>query len=60
MFHELSAATADKVVLPDVLGPRTLRRTVKYASGPSPCDDPARGASACAARGTAISTVSRQ
>ena len=40
MFHELSAATADKVVLPGVLGPRTLRRTVKYASGPSPCDDP--------------------
>jgi hypothetical protein len=23
--------------LPGVLGPRTLRRTVKYASGPSTC-----------------------
>ncbi|MDH3555139.1 MAG: hypothetical protein WBF55_18525 [Syntrophobacteria bacterium] len=28
------------VVLPGVLGPHTLRRTFKYASGPSPCDCP--------------------
>jgi hypothetical protein len=36
-----------------------LRRTVKYASGPSPSGCPARDASACAARGTTIFAVSR-
>ena len=39
-MHEPPAATADLAVLPGVLGPRTLRRTDKYASGPSPCGCP--------------------
>jgi hypothetical protein len=38
----------------------TLRRTIKYAPGPSPCGCPAHDASACAARGTTISTTSRR
>jgi hypothetical protein len=37
IMHETPAATADLAVLPGVLGSRTLRRTDKYASGPSPC-----------------------
>jgi hypothetical protein len=36
MFHESLAATADMAVLPGVLGCRTLRRTVRYASDPIP------------------------
>ncbi len=36
IFHEWPAATADMTVLPGVLGCRTLRRTVQYASGPIP------------------------
>ena len=39
-MHEPPAATADIAVLPGVLGSRTLRRTDKYASGPSPCGCP--------------------
>jgi hypothetical protein len=39
-MHEPPAATADMAVLPGVLGARTLRRTDKYASGPSPCGCP--------------------
>jgi hypothetical protein len=39
-MHEPPAATADMVVLPGVLGSRTLRRTNRYASGPSPCGCP--------------------
>src|SRR5512137_456302 len=39
-MHEPPAATADMAVLPGVLGSRTLRRTDKYASGPSPCGCP--------------------
>ena len=35
---ERSAASANNMgVLPGVLGPRPLRRTVKYVSGSSPC-----------------------
>jgi hypothetical protein len=37
IMHEPPAATADMLVLPGVLASRTLRRTEKYASGPSPC-----------------------
>jgi hypothetical protein len=40
IVHEPPAATADMAVLPGVLGSRTLRRTDKYASGPSPCGCP--------------------
>ena len=40
IMHEPPAATADLAVLPGVLGSRTLRRTNKYASGPSPCGCP--------------------
>jgi hypothetical protein len=40
IMHEPPAATADMAVLPGVLGSRTLRRTDKYASGPSPCGYP--------------------
>jgi|GEM_PF-1910785 len=36
IFHEWPAATADMTALPGVLGCRTLRRTVQYASGPTP------------------------
>ena len=57
-------ATEDMAVLPGVLGCRTLRRTVLVRLGFNPAlprdGCPARGASACAARGTAIFTVSRQ
>ncbi|MDH3802053.1 MAG: hypothetical protein OEU80_08200 [Deltaproteobacteria bacterium] len=51
-------------VLPGVLGCRPLRRTVQVRLGTNPavpwdgCQ--ARGASACAARGTPIFTVSRR
>ncbi|MDH3558731.1 MAG: hypothetical protein OES18_23055 [Deltaproteobacteria bacterium] len=55
-------------VLPGVLGCSFDRlRTggpcdvpFRYASEPTPCGCPARGASACAARGTPIFVVSRQ
>ena len=40
IFHELLAATTDMAVLPGALGCRTLRRTVKYASDPTPCGCP--------------------
>jgi hypothetical protein len=48
MFQESPAATVDVAVLPGVLGcsfdyaqdKLTLRRTFKYASSTSPCDDP--------------------
>ena len=40
IFHESPAATVDMAVLPGVLGCRTLRRTVKYASDPTPCGCP--------------------
>jgi hypothetical protein len=40
IMHEPPAATADMAVLPGVLGSRTLRRTDKYASRPSPCGYP--------------------
>ena len=61
-------ATADMTVLPGVLGCSFDRlRTgspcdvlFKYASAPIPCGYPARGASACAARGTPIFTVSQR
>ena len=33
IIHELPAATADMAALPDVLGPRTLRRTVQVRLG---------------------------
>ena len=57
----LSAASANNMtVLPGVLGYRTLRRTVEVRSDPTPCGCPARGAIACAARGTLFSTVSRR
>jgi len=51
-------------VLPGVLGCRPLRRTIQVRLGTNPavprdgCQ--ARGASACAARGTPIFVVSRQ
>ncbi|MDH3559184.1 MAG: hypothetical protein OES18_25365 [Deltaproteobacteria bacterium] len=49
---------------PGVLGCRILRRTVQVRLGSNPAvprdDCPARGASACAARGTAIFAVSRR
>ncbi|MDH3557696.1 MAG: hypothetical protein OES18_17790 [Deltaproteobacteria bacterium] len=51
-------------VLPGVLGCRPLRRTVQVRLGTNPAvlreGCPARGASACAARGTPIFVVSRQ
>ena len=51
-------------VLPGVLGRRLLRRTVQVRLGTNPAvardGFPARGASACAARGTSIFVVSRQ
>ena len=57
-------ATVDMDVLPGVLGSRTLRCTVQVRLGSNPAVPrdgfPARGASACAARGTSIFTVSRQ
>ena len=57
-------ATVDMAVLPGVLGCRTLRRTVQVRLGSNPAVSrdgcPARGASACAARGTPIFTVLRQ
>ncbi|MGB6379696.1 MAG: hypothetical protein WBG51_00865, partial [Syntrophobacteria bacterium] len=37
IFHELPAATTDMAVLPGVLECRPLRRTVRYASEPTPC-----------------------
>jgi len=40
IMHKPPAMTADMAVLPGVLGSRTLRRTDKYASGPSPCGYP--------------------
>ena len=40
IMHEPPAASADMAVLPGVLGSRTLRRTEKYASGPSSCGCP--------------------
>ena len=51
IFHEWPAATADMTALPGVLGCRTLRRTVQYASGPPPLRLPG---------GTDLSTVSQQ
>ena len=36
IFHELSPATVDMAVLPGVLGPRTLRRTVQVRLGSEP------------------------
>ena len=51
-------ATTDMAVLPGVLGCRSLRRTVQVRLGTNPAVPrdgcPARGASACAARGTPI------
>jgi hypothetical protein len=64
IFHESLAATKDMAVLPGVLGCRPLRRTIQVRLGTNPavprdgCQ--ARGASACAARGTPIFVVSRQ
>jgi hypothetical protein len=49
-----------RVLLRQAQDKLTLRRTVKYASSPSPCGCPARDASACAARGTTIFTISRR
>jgi hypothetical protein len=64
IFYELLAATTDLAVLPGVLGCRPLRRTVQVRLGSNPAVPrdgcPARGASACAARGTPIFVVSRQ
>jgi hypothetical protein len=40
IIHEPPAAISDLAVLSGVLGSRTLRRTDKYASGPSPCGCP--------------------
>jgi hypothetical protein len=40
IMHEPPVTTADMAILPGVLGSRTLRRTVKYALGPSPCGCP--------------------
>src|SRR5210317_1916066 len=64
IFHESPAATTDLAVLPGVLRCRPLRRTVQVrleANPAVPRDGcPARGASACAARGTPIFAVSRQ
>ncbi len=51
MFHDSPAATEDMIVLPGVLGCRTLRRTVQVRLGSNPLRLPG---------GTAISTVSRQ
>jgi hypothetical protein len=51
MFHELLAATADMAVLPDVLGCRTLRRTVQVRL---------RSNTLRLLGGTPIFTVSRQ
>ena len=57
-------ATTDMAVLPCVLGCRPLRRTIQVRLGTNPAVPwdgcPARGASACAARGTPIFMVSRQ
>jgi hypothetical protein len=53
IFHESLAATTDMSVLPGVFGCRPLRRTVQVRK-PTPCGCQARGASACAARGTPI------
>jgi len=65
-------ATTDMAVLPGVLGCSfgfaqdrlSLRRTVQVRLGTNPAVPrdgcPARGASACAARGTPIFAVSRQ
>jgi len=50
MFHESLAATADMVVLPGVLGYRTLRRTVQVRLGSNTMRLPG---------GTPIFTVSR-
>jgi hypothetical protein len=66
IFHEWSTATADMGILPGVLGSSYDRlRTnspcdvlFKHASDAKPCECPARGASACAARGKPIFTVS--
>jgi hypothetical protein len=56
--------TTDMAVRPGVLGCRSLRRTVQVRLETNPAmprdGGPARGASACAARGTPIFAVSRQ
>ena len=49
IIHESAAPTADMGVLPDVLGPRTLRRTVQVRLGFKPLRLPG---------GTPIFTVS--
>ncbi len=51
IFHESSAATADMVALPGVLGYRTLRRTIQVRLRSNSLRFPG---------GTAISTVSLQ
>ena len=50
MFHETVAATADMVVLPGVLGPRILRRTIQVRLGSESLRLPG---------GTPIFTISR-
>jgi len=51
IFYELPAATADRSVLPGVLGYRILRRTVQVRLGSNPLRLPG---------GTPLSTVSRR
>jgi len=60
IFHESLAATTNMGVLPGVLGCRSLRRTGQVRLGIPRYGCQARGASACAARGTPILVVSRQ